>query len=195
MAHDDNLLKRLGFLYEGTIPAENLISQGKAKRFLDMIVENATDNLKVEALRVKERDFVAIAVANTLRNRLLVEAFSESSLQDGATNEELGEALVLSVQFGYHNTLGKLQGAVGAKPGVSDAAIDHIDMSDAAIGPEMVELISIAVSSVNGCKLCMKAHYDKFKKLEASEDKLREAMRVAATVVSLSRMVYDYGKI
>src|SRR5882672_400367 len=50
------------------------------------------------------------------------------------------------------------------------------------IGPDDFELISLAVSAVNGCGLCITAHERKLRAHAVSRETIRSAVRIASTV-------------
>jgi alkyl hydroperoxide reductase subunit D len=63
-------------------------------------------------------------------------------------------------------------------------------MARPVTGKEFFELISLAVSAVNGCEMCVKAHEASLIELGAREERIFEAVRLAAVITSLSKVIY-----
>jgi alkyl hydroperoxide reductase subunit D len=57
-------------------------------------------------------------------------------------------------------------------------------------GKEFFELISLALSAVNGCKMCVKSHEASLIELGSKEERIFEAVRLAAVITSLAKIVY-----
>jgi len=57
-------------------------------------------------------------------------------------------------------------------------------------GKEFFELMSLAVSAVNGCEMCVKAHEASLIELGAKEERIFEAVRLASVITSVSKIVY-----
>ncbi len=55
---------------------------------------------------------------------------------------------------------------------------------------EFFELMSIAVSAVNGCEMCVKSHEVSLIGLGTSEERVFDAMRLSSVVKSMSLIVY-----
>jgi alkyl hydroperoxide reductase subunit D len=57
-------------------------------------------------------------------------------------------------------------------------------------GKEFFELISLAVSAVNGCEMCVSAHEASLIELGSKEDRIFEAVRLASVITSVSKIIY-----
>ena len=57
-------------------------------------------------------------------------------------------------------------------------------------GKEFFELMSLAVSAVNGCEMCVKAHENSLIELGSKEERIFEAVRLGAVITSLSKVVF-----
>jgi alkyl hydroperoxide reductase subunit D len=53
------------------------------------------------------------------------------------------------------------------------------------------ELISLAVSAINGCGKCIEAHEKQLRKHEVSREAIQSAVRIAATVHAVARVLDD----
>jgi alkyl hydroperoxide reductase subunit D len=57
-------------------------------------------------------------------------------------------------------------------------------------GKEFFELMSLAVSAVNGCEMCVNAHEGSLIKMGATEERIFDAVRIASLVTSAGKVVY-----
>jgi lipoyl-dependent peroxiredoxin subunit D len=58
-------------------------------------------------------------------------------------------------------------------------------MMNPVLGKELFELMSLAVSAVNGCERCVTSHESSVKQHGASEAKIYDAIRLAGVIKSL----------
>ena len=56
-------------------------------------------------------------------------------------------------------------------------------------GKEFFELISLAISAVNGCEICVNAYKESLLKLGSTEERIFEAVRFSAVYTSLSKVI------
>jgi alkyl hydroperoxide reductase subunit D len=63
-------------------------------------------------------------------------------------------------------------------------------MARPVVGKEFFELISLAVSAVNGCEMCVTSHEASLIELGSKEERIFESVRLAAVITSLSKVVY-----
>jgi len=57
-------------------------------------------------------------------------------------------------------------------------------------GKEFFELMSLAVSAVNGCEMCVVAHEKSLVDLGSSADRVWDTVRLSGVVTSLAKIVY-----
>jgi len=62
-------------------------------------------------------------------------------------------------------------------------------MARPVLGKELFELMSLAISAVNGCEACVNAHEASVRQLGASEARIFDAVRLASVVRGLSLIV------
>ncbi|MNR05272.1 Alkyl hydroperoxide reductase AhpD [compost metagenome] len=63
-------------------------------------------------------------------------------------------------------------------------------MSSPVTGKEFFELMSIAVSAVNGCEMCVNEHEKSILALGATEERVFDAVRIASIVTSAGKVIY-----
>jgi alkyl hydroperoxide reductase subunit D len=49
--------------------------------------------------------------------------------------------------------------------------------------------MSLAISAVNGCEMCVKAHENSLIELGSKEERIFEAVRLAAVITSASKII------
>jgi len=57
-------------------------------------------------------------------------------------------------------------------------------------GKEFFELMSLAVSAVNGCEMCVNSHEDSLMKLGAKEERVFDAVRIASLITATGKIIY-----
>ncbi|RZM18976.1 MAG: T9SS type B sorting domain-containing protein [Pedobacter sp.] len=57
-------------------------------------------------------------------------------------------------------------------------------------GKEFFELLSLAVSAVNGCEMCVNAHEDSLIKLGTTEERIFDAVRIASLVTATGKVIF-----
>ena len=63
-------------------------------------------------------------------------------------------------------------------------------MMNPVTGKHLFELMSLAVSAVNGCEQCVKSHEASLIGLGATEEQVWDAIRIASVVASYDRIVH-----
>jgi alkyl hydroperoxide reductase subunit D len=68
-------------------------------------------------------------------------------------------------------------------------------MANSGIDKLDFELISLAVSAVNGCGLCITSHEKKLRQHEVSREAIQSAVRIAATIHAVAAVLdYEAGQ-
>lgn len=139
------------------------------------------------ALTPVQRYGVAIACAHASRSPALVQALSVSAAQEGIDPEALEAALddarAAAALMGMNNVYYRFRHMIG-KPSYSQMpARLRMQRIVRTRGPKLdFELFSLAVSAINGCEACVRAHESVLRKGEVSEAAIHDAVRIAATV-------------
>ena len=125
---------------------------------------------------------IAAACAIAARNKHLREAI----LSDAAA--EAGEAMVedaraAAVLMGMNNVYYRFRHMVG-RPGYAQKPprLRMQRLAQPATGKADFELLCLAVSSINGCEACLRAHEQVVREAGLSEDQVHDAVRIAAVV-------------
>ena len=183
------LLQELNISGDTLYPSLKALSDTNSKYLRDLKL-NVKTSLASEALGEKDTLLVAYAIAVNAKNRALQEAFYAKALAAGSTNDEVGEAAAIASLLSANNVLYRFRHFSNNKKYAElPARIRMNIMMSPILGKELFELISLAVSSVNGCEVCVNSHEHSVRELGASEEKIFDAIRVAAIVTSLDRII------
>ena len=133
---------------------------------------------------LSEKQIAAIALSTAIaaRNPQLtqaIEAWAKSHLDEAHVNAARAAAAIMGMNNVYYRFLhlvedseyqtmpARLRMNVIGNPG-----IDKLDF----------ELLSLAVSAVNGCGMCIVAHEKQLRKHEVSREAIQSVVRIAATI-------------
>lgn len=147
--------------------------------------------LKSSHLDGKQAALVALSVAANQKNDPLIDHFSRLATGEGANEEELAEAVACASLLAANNVLYRFRHFAGKeKYNELRPSLRMNIMMNPATGKHLFELMSLAVSAVNGCEQCVKSHEDSLIGLGATEEQVWDAMRIASVVTSYDRIVH-----
>ena len=152
---------------------------------------NLANTLISEHLNEKETALIGLSIAVNDKNDILSGFFEAHALAKGATREETAEAAACASLLAANNVFYRFRHF--AEKEVYEKLPARIKMNimmKPVLGKEFFELISLAVSAVNGCEMCVKSHEKSVIDLGTSEERVFDAIRLAAVVVSLGKVVY-----
>ena len=173
----------------GTEALETLV-EGESRYLKDLRV-NFKNSLSSEYLSEKEIYLLAVSIAVNEKNDRLLRFFKEGAQANGATAEEIGEAVACASLLASNNIFYRFRHFTGKeKYNQLPARIKMNIMMKPVLGKELFELLSLAVSAVNGCEMCVNAHEKSLLELGSSEERVFEAVRLAAVITSLGKVVY-----
>lgn len=147
--------------------------------------------LKSNHLNGKETALLALSVAANQKNQVLMDHFRQTAVAQGATEEEAAEAVACASLLAANNVLYRFRHFVEKekyqelRPGLRMNI-----MMNPVTGKHLFELMSLAVSAVNGCEQCVKSHEAALIGVGASEEQVWDAIRIASVVASYDRVVY-----
>lgn len=159
-------------------------------RYVRDLKMNLKAVLKSAHIDNKGTALLALSIAANQKNAALIASFKELAAGHGATMPELAEAIACASLLACNNVTYRFRHFIG-RPKYDELRMGlrmNIMMSPAT-GKEFFELMSLAVSAVNGCELCVKSHEASLLELGATEDRIWDAVRLAGVVVSLDRVV------
>jgi lipoyl-dependent peroxiredoxin subunit D len=182
------LLADLGISIEHSFPALETLSKSSTKYIRDLKV-NVKTALASEALGEKDALLLAYAIAVNNKNHPLQDALKAKALAANATNDELAESAAIASLLSANNVMYRFRHFSDNKKYTElPARIRMNIMMSPVLGKERFELISLAVSAVNGCEVCVNSHEHSVRELGTNEERIFDAIRLAAIVASLDRI-------
>jgi len=170
--------------------ALDLLEEGKSRYLADLKI-NFKNSFESEYLSKKEIALLGVALAVNANSKILRAFFSDNGRQEGASAEEIAEAVACASLLSANNVFYRFRHFLNKeKYNEIPARIKMNIMARPVTGKEFFELVSLAVSAVNGCEMCVKAHEASLIELGAKEERVFEAVRLAAVITSLTKVVY-----
>jgi alkyl hydroperoxide reductase subunit D len=170
--------------------ALDLLEEGKSRYLADLKI-NFKNSFESEYLSKKEIALLGVALAVNANSKILRAFFSDNARQEGASAEEIAEAVACASLLSANNVFYRFRHFLNKeKYNEIPARIKMNIMARPVTGKEFFELVSLAVSAVNGCEMCVKAHEASLIELGAKEERVFEAVRLAAVITSLTKVVY-----
>lgn len=173
-----------------TTYALDLLEEGKSRYVADLKL-NFKNSFESDHLTKKEIGLLGVALAVNAGNKTLRAFFVDNAREAGASAEEIAEAVACASLLSANNVLYRFRHFMDKdKYNEIPARIKMNVMARPVTGKEFFELVSLAVSAVNGCERCVTSHEKSLIELGAREERVFEAVRLASVVTSLSKVVY-----
>jgi alkyl hydroperoxide reductase subunit D len=170
--------------------ALDLLEEGKSRYLADLKI-NFKNSFESDHLSKKEIALLGVALAVNANNIILKEFFNANATAEGATAEGIAEATGCASLLSANNIFYRFRHFVNKeKYNEIPARIKMNIMGRPVNGKEFFELMSLAISAVNGCEMCVKAHEKSLIELGSKEERIFEAIRLAAVITSVSKIVF-----
>lgn len=168
----------------------DLLATGESRYLKDLRV-NFSNVLKPGLLTEKEIALLGVAISANAKNPLLQRFFARKAEALDATPAEIAEAVACASLLASNNIFYRFRHFVKKeKYNELRAGLKMNIMLRPVLGKELFELISLAVSAVNGCEMCVASHEQSLMELGTSEERVFEAVRLASMVTSMDRVVH-----
>ncbi|MGN7203603.1 carboxymuconolactone decarboxylase family protein [Pedobacter sp. SAFR-022] len=168
----------------------NLLEKGNSRYVRDLKL-NFTSTLTSSYLSEKECALVALSIAVNNNNAVLTNFLEKHALEKGATAEEIAEAAGCASLLALNNVFYRFRHFTGKEKYTQIPARIRMQlMSSPVTGKEFFELMSIAVSAVNGCEMCVNAHEKSILALGSSEERVFDAVRIASIITATGKVIY-----
>jgi alkyl hydroperoxide reductase subunit D len=161
-----------------------LVGESKYIKDLKINVSNVLNN--TQYLNKKEALLLAYAVAVNEKFDLLKESFRVQAQEAGANEAELAEIVSCTSLMNANNIFYRFRHYVkkdfytntpaGIKMGI---------MMNPILGKEFFELVSLVISSINGCEMCITSHEQSILQHGGSESRILEGVKLGAIIRSL----------
>ena len=160
-------------------------------RYVRDLKLNFTSSFSSAHLTEKECFLVALSIAVNNNNKVLIEFFTDKAASLEATAEEIGEAVGCASLLALNNVFYRFRHFTGKEKYTQIPARIRMQLMGSPItGKEFFELMSLAVSAVNGCEMCVNAHESSLLALGATEERIFDAVRIASIVTSVGKVIY-----
>ena len=168
----------------------NLLEKGNSRYVRDLKL-NFTSTLTSSYLSEKECALVALSIAVNNNNAVLTNFLEKHALEKAATAEEIAEAAGCASLLALNNVFYRFRHFTGKEKYTQIPARIRMQlMSSPVTGKEFFELMSIAVSAVNGCEMCVNAHEKSILALGSSEERVFDAVRIASIITATGKVIY-----
>ena len=167
-----------------------LLEKGNSRYVRDLKL-NFTSTLTSSHITEKECALLGLSIAVNNNNKVLTEFFEKLSLAKEATEAEIAEAVGCASLLALNNVFYRFRHFTGKEKYTQIPARVRMQlMSNPVTGKEFFELMSLAVSAVNGCEMCVNAHEKSILGLGATEERVFDAVRIASIVTSAGKILY-----
>lgn len=180
------LLKELGLEEESLSTPLQLLGQTDARYLKDLKV-NISNVLNAESLSRKEVLLLAYAVAVNEKQEALQRAFAAQAREQGAVEKELAEVVSCTSLLNANNVYYRFRHFMDEEfYNTTPAGIRMSVMASPVLGKELFELVSLVVSVLNGCELCVTSHEKTLIGHGTSKQRILDAVRLGAVIKSLA---------
>jgi alkyl hydroperoxide reductase subunit D len=186
-----DLLKDLKLSEDTILTSFEAMSNGETKYLRDLRI-NLKNTLSSPNLNPKESALLALAIAVNEKNEILKNTFAQIAKENGANEAEIAETHACASLLSVNNVFYRFRHFTKQTNAVYQtmpAGIKMNIMMNPVLGKELFELMSLAVSAVNGCEQCVNSHEESVRKLGSSEARIFDAIRLASAVRGLSVVV------
>lgn len=155
-------------------------------RYIKDLKINLSNSLKAQTLNEKEAVLIALSIAINEKATDLIASLEESAKVKGVEEKELLEVASCVSLMNANNILYRFRHFMN-KDSYSNipAGIRMSIMMSPVLGKEFFELLSLVISAVNGCELCVTSHEASVKQHGATEQRIFDAVRLGAVVKSV----------
>jgi alkyl hydroperoxide reductase subunit D len=179
------LLKDLNLGEAQQTPQLTALKEAKS-RYLKDLKLNLSTALNAESLGNRDAALIALAVAVNEKNTVLQQTFEQRASAHGATPAEIAEVVACTSLMNANNVYYRFRHFMHDEfYDKAQAGIRMSIMANPVLGKELFELISLVVSAVNGCSLCVTSHEATLLKHGSEKQRIHDAVRVGAVVKSL----------
>ncbi|MGF7081196.1 carboxymuconolactone decarboxylase family protein [Mucilaginibacter sp. UYCu711] len=186
----NELLQSIGVDTAYRTASLTLLEQGESRYLRDLKL-NFTSTLTSEQLSTKECALLGLSVAINNNNLPLTNYYTEYATEQGATDAEISEAAACASLLASNNIFYRFRHFTQKEKYTQiPARIRMQIMMKPVTGKEFFELMSLTISAVNGCEMCVNAHEDSLIKLGTSEERIFDAIRIASLVTATGKIIF-----
>ena len=156
-------------------------------RYLRDLRTNVTNALQAVTLVKKEAFLLAFGAAVNEKHTILQKAFETLSRSEGATDEEIAEVGSCTSLVNANNVYYRFTETLSNE--YYDSAPSGIRtniLSNTILGKEFSELLSLVISALNGCQMCLRNHERVLTGHGTNKQRILDAVRVGSVIRSLA---------
>jgi alkyl hydroperoxide reductase subunit D len=175
--------------YNPSAAAQQLLQvESRYIKDLKINVSNVLNN--TQYLNKKEALLLAYAVAINEKFDLLKDTFQAQAREAGATDAELAEIVACTSLMNANNIYYRFRHYVKKDFYTNTpAGIKMSIMMNPVLGKEFFELVSLVISSINGCEMCITSHEHSILQHGGSESRILEGVKLGAIIKSLITVI------
>lgn len=160
-------------------------------KYLRDLKLNVNSVLNGNNINKKEARLLALSIAVNERNDTLTTAFEGLAMKEGATADEIAETHACTSLMSLNNVFYRFRHYMHNNEyyNKTPAGMRMSIMMNPAMGKPLFELMSLAVSAVNGCERCVTSHEHSVKEQGADEPRIYDAIRLAAVIKGLCTVI------
>jgi len=186
----NEILEALGIDNEYRTGSLELLEKGESRYLRDLKL-NLTSTLTSEHLSSKECALIGLSSAINNNNKPLTQFFTRYAEEQGATAAETAEAAGCASLLASNNVFYRFRHFTQKeKYSQIPARIRMQIMMKPVTGKEFFELMSLAISAINGCEMCVNAHEDSLIKMGTTEERIFDAVRIASLVTATGKIIF-----
>jgi lipoyl-dependent peroxiredoxin subunit D len=161
-----------------------LVAESRYIKDLKINVSNVLNN--TQYLNKKEALLLAYAVAVNEKFDLLKDSFRAQAQEAGANEAELAEIVSCTSLMNANNVFYRFRHFMNKDFYTNTpAGIKMSIMMNPVLGKEFFELVSLVISSINGCEMCITSHEQSILQHGGSESRILEGVKLGAIIKSL----------
>lgn len=154
-------------------------------RYLKDLKINVANSMKAKTLTEKEAALLALSIAINEKETVLIAALEELARARGAEEKELNEVAGCVSLMNANNIFYRFRHFMDKESYNNiPAGIRMSIMMNPVLGKEFFELMSLVLSAVNGCEMCVTSHEVSVKSHGATEQRIFDAVRLGAIMKS-----------
>jgi alkyl hydroperoxide reductase subunit D len=183
------LLQDLG-INDSNGSADLDLLQKADSRYLKDIKVSLSTAINAASLTKKEAYFIALSIAANEKNETLKNAFLAKALEEGANEKEIAEVIACTSLMNANNVYYRFRHFMHDEfYDNAQAGIRMGIMASPVLGKEFFELLSTAVSAVNGCQMCVTSHEKALLGHGTTKQRIHDAVRLAAMIKSIAVII------
>lgn len=167
-----------------------LLEKGESRYLRDFKL-NFTSTLTSAHLTEKECALLGLSTAVNNNNLPLTNYYTKYAEEQGATAADIAEAVGCASLLASNNVFYRFRHFTQKEKYTQIPARIRMQlMMKPVTGKEFFELMSLAISAVNGCEMCVNAHEDSLIKLGTTEERIFDAVRIASLVTATGKVIF-----